>query len=436
MIEQYTSPVAVNNSQEPWLVGEGVVVSGGVAIPSLDFNFITGGLPGTVTFTRASTATYFNSAGTLTSAAINEARFDYNPSTLAARGLLIEEQRANNYTYSATFDDPVWTKTRSSITANTVVSPDGESNGDKLVEDTTASSTHTIAQLSSFVSGTTYTYSIFVKQGERTAVRILFPAAAFTSNLTANFDISTGAWRTTSPSPSAGLTLAVQTINNGWYRISVTATATTTASSTILLYLLDLPSSTGSYTGNGTSGLFLWGAQLEAGAFPTSYIPTVATALTRSTDVATVNTLTPWFNATEGTLFAQAEVPVITQTGRTMASIGRAVASAYELILNITSTGAPGLPVATILASTTQFQYQPTPERFSTKGALAYKENDSQAAFDGTASATDTSVTLPDLLATLYIGKRDDITPLNGWLKRVTYYPRRLSQAELESITA
>jgi hypothetical protein len=90
-----------------------------------------------------------------------------------------------------------------------------------------------------------------------------FPAAAFTSNLTANFDISTGAWRTSSPAPSAQLTLSVEILDNGWYRISATATATATAASTILLYLLDSPSNTGSYSGDGTSGLYIWGAQFN-----------------------------------------------------------------------------------------------------------------------------------------------------------------------------
>jgi hypothetical protein len=108
-----------------------------------------------------------------------------------------------------------------------------------------------------------WTYSLFVKQAERTAVRVLFPAAAFTSNLTANFDISTGAWRTSSPAPSAQLTLSVEILDNGWYRISATATATATAASTILLYLLDSPSNTGSYSGDGTSGLYIWGAQFN-----------------------------------------------------------------------------------------------------------------------------------------------------------------------------
>lgn len=431
MIEQYTSPVAVNNSQEPWLVGDGVVVSGGVAIPSLDFNFITGGLPGTVTFTRASTATYFNSAGVLTSAAINEARFDYNPSTLAARGLLIEEQRANSLTYSEDLTDASWAKNAVTISSNAIVAPDGLTTADKM-DETAVTSGHGLDKSFSYVSGTTYTISYFVKAAERSAINHLFPSAAFGSNLNARFDLTTGAFS----SVSAGITTFSQNVGNGWWRIAFTATATASVTTVIRINLLATIGGSTNYLGVLGSGLYFWGAQLEVGAFPTSYIPTVATALTRSADVATVNTLTPWFNATEGTLFAQAEVPVITQTGRTMASIGRAVASAYELYLNITSTGAPGLPVATILAATTQFQYQPTPERFSTKGALAYKENDSQAAFDGTASATDTSVTLPDLLATLYIGKRDDITPLNGWLKRVTYYPRRLSQAELESITA
>jgi len=414
--------------------------------PTLNLNFVGADrLDPQITFTRASTATYFNSAGVLTSAAINTPRFDYNPATLAARGLLIEEQRTNLLLQSQDFGT-TWTTADVTLTTDDTTSPDGTVNADSILENATTAR-HYIQQPTTTISGgATLTGTVFLKNkslSSRFVVVWISSGVPGTYRIGCTVDLVNG---TVSAGSSAGggttsvSTPTITSVGNGWYRVSLTGNLDVSVTSATLRFGFSNSSAAASiapsYLGDGTSAFYLWGAQLEAGAFPTSYIPTTTTALTRSADVASVNTLTPWFNATEGTLFAQAEVPVITQTGRTMASIGRAVASAYELYLNITSTGAPGLPVATILAATTQFQYQPTPERFSTKGALAYKENDSQAAFDGTASATDTSVTLPDMLATLYIGKRDDITPLNGWLKRVTYYPRRLSQAELESITA
>jgi len=157
--------------------------------------------------------------------------------------------------------------------------PNGYLNADKLVENT-ATNTHQITQTTAFVSETVYTWSFFVKAAERSVVRVLFPSAAFGSNLTANFDIAVGQWRTGSPTPSAALTLFSQDVGDGWYRISATAKATASVSSTILLMLVDSPSNTGSYAGDGTSGVYIWGAQLSDSASLNPYVYNPAAALT------------------------------------------------------------------------------------------------------------------------------------------------------------
>ena len=158
--------------------------------------------------------------------------------------------------------------------------------------------------------------------------------------------------------------------------------------------------------------------------------------MTRAIDVAQVNTLSPWFNASEGTLYAQAEVPSVVLASRAMAVIARSTSTANDLYVTI-SRAADSRRTLGVVATTSQFGYTPTGTTTSSKGALAYKTDDSQGAFDGTASSVNTSVTLPTALTTLYIGNDDSGNAvLNGWLKRVTYYPRRLSDAQLQQITA
>ncbi len=249
-----------------------------------------------ITFTRASTGTFFNSSGVLTRAAIDAPRLDYDPSTLAAQGLLIEEARTNLCLQSEDWGSATWSKSGSTITANATAAPTGTTIADKLVEDT-STGTHITTQsisLGGSVDNSAYVISVFAKASERTRFQ-LFDNAQASSGITA-FDLSNGT--------VVSGTGTITAVGNGWYRCSVFPLKSTSITSTLTIRLISTGTTT-SYTGDGTSGIFLFGAQLEAGAFPTSYIPTTTTALTRSADVASVNTLSPWYSATEGTLFAE-----------------------------------------------------------------------------------------------------------------------------------
>jgi hypothetical protein len=226
----------------------------------------------------------------------------------------------------------------------------------------------------------------------------------------------------------AGTTITL--LNNGWYRVSVPFTPTNTTPPVYSLY----NGTTNSYTGDGTSGLFLWGAQTEAGAFPTSYIPTTTTALTRAADVASVNTLSPWYNATEGTLYSEA-VPIGLKNPGAQYEVTLGTSGTNEVRNRFVNANA----AAQIHSSAGETFSYTTAATVNTvyKTALAYKTNDSAAAINGTASATDTSVTLPTASSVMYLGQDTGGGGLlNGYLRRIVFYPRRLSNAELQSITS
>jgi hypothetical protein len=388
-----------------------------------------------ITFTRSTTGTFVGSNGLIQSAAIDAPRFDFSPVTLAPLGLLIEEQRVNLFLYSAQFDNAAWVKGNSTVTANATTSPDGTANADKLVENT-ATSTHQITQQTAFVSGTTYTWSFFVKAAERSVVRVLFPAAAFTSNLTANFDLATGAWRTASPTPSAALTLTSQNAGNGWYRITASTAATASVNQTILLLMCDSPSNTGNYTGDGTSGVFIWGAQLEAGAFPTSYIPTVASTVTRAADVAvmTGTQFSPWYNQNEGTIIASwSTTSVVVPTALGVFGVSDGTANERIQIRRVPAANEASFIV--VDGGVVQYNTPITASSGINISALAYRVNDFISANNGTLGAADLSGTLPTPTQA-EIGFGQGLTYLNGHLRNVTYYPTRLTDAQLQALTA
>jgi len=141
-------------------------------LPLLNLDFANAGvLDPRITFTRASTATYFDYAGVLRTAQNNIARFDYNPSTLAAQGLLIEEQRTNSMLRSEEFSDASWTKGGATVTANSTTAPSGTTTADTLVEDTSTGQHRVYRTTSGTTNTNPYTISFFAKASTRTPKR-------------------------------------------------------------------------------------------------------------------------------------------------------------------------------------------------------------------------------------------------------------------------
>ena len=178
----------------------------------------------------------------------------------------------NLLTYSEQFDNAAWTKSRATISADAIAAPDGRTTAYKFVEDGTASQTHQMSRGVSVTSGTPITLSVYAKAAERSRLSIAFTnAGAFSTVQRATFDLSTGIASSTQGTP----TVAIEALSGGYYRCSITATPTSTATATSILYLDN--GSTVVYTGDGSSGLYIWGAQLVTGSDPLVYRSVEAT---------------------------------------------------------------------------------------------------------------------------------------------------------------
>jgi hypothetical protein len=394
-----------------------------------------------ITFTRASTATFFDSAGVLQSAAIDAPRFDYNPSTLAAQGFLIEEARTNsirnNTMVGAVAGTPGTAPTNWPISLTGAgitqeVAAVGTENGINYVDiryygtptsgNSLAIAFDSVNQIAA-ASGQTWTESVFVK----------LQAGSFTGTSTTINLLGTNGSSGTEQIASANITSTPSTLRE--CRLSVTGTfanaGTTHAQPRVRIgYTVGTP-----FDITLRIGL----PQLELGAFATSVIETTTTALTRAADVASVNTLSPWFNASAGTIYVE---------GVGVDNISSGATRRYVEINDATS--AERFLIGYVLTTSTRFQVSDNGASqadvgvaVTTGGALVkiaatYETNYFQQASNGTLATADTSGTLPTVTK-LNIGSDGGPTAntsLNGYLRRIVYYPRRLSDAELQSITS
>jgi hypothetical protein len=357
-------------------------------------------------------------------------RFDYNPATLAPRGLLIEEQRVNLALYSEQFDNAGWTKTRSSITANATTSPDGTANADRFVIDTTPATNHPVGQSTSVTSGTTYALTVFAKADQFSQINLRFSAQFPAGN--AYYDLNSGTVSSSGTVVSASMT----SFGNGWWRCVLVMTANATGASAPQIFLAQGNSITIA-TADGTSGLFIWGAQLEAGAFATSYIPTVASTVTRAADDASMTgtNFSSWYNASEGTVVAnfgpffrttgnpgvvQIDDGAATNTIRTYA--GSVVSPVFSVIVG-------GVSQAFLNAGTIN-------TNANTSIAGAYALDNFAKSINGLAPETDASGTIPVVNRMLIGSGTAGVNFLNGYMRSITFYPQRLTNAQLQALTA
>ena len=354
-------------------------------------------------------------------------RFDYDPVTLAPKGLLVEEARTNLLTYSAQFDNASWFKSAGSVTANATTSPDGTANADTFTEDT-STGTHIIRfQPFTVTSGTTYTAAVYVKANGRNRVRLInFDGV---TSFVSIFNLSTG-------TVESG-TGTIISVGNGWYRIAQTfASGSTVATNFAYQISLD-DGTTNNYTGNGTSGIYIYGAQLEAGAFATSYIPTVASTVTRSADVATINgsLFSQWYGRSEGTFVAGFDMA----GGSAAFANNRAVLVARESATSSHNiyNGSGQVTGWTVVSGVDQ--------AFLTTGALAadtvtnmayaYKANDFAASRNGGTVATDTSGTLPSPTVLGICSNSANSLFLSGHIRSIDYIPARAADFQLQALT-
>ena len=404
-----------------WPRGVGAISPYSGATMLLDF--LNPVLDPRITFSRGTGATRVNQSGFIETVGNDTPRFDYDPVTLAPRGLLIEEARTNLLTYSQDWTNAAWSKANITVTAAATASPDGTVNAQRLQATATAVTNN--VSPSAVVAATAASFSVYVKQGTGATTANRFALRNVTTATTlilGTLNYSTGVF--TYSVGSTGVTAI--NVGNGWWRLVVTATSGITSGDSLAGYV-------GFVGGAQTAGdhLFAYGAQLEAGSFATSYIPTVASTVTRSADVATMTgtNFSSWYNQSEGTIVAETAL-----IAKSAASYG-----IYAFDDGTTNNAYPsfystGLQANSRVSGANVFTSSGTLSPIS-KSAFAYKIADYASSFNGASPTTQLSGAIPSGLNRLQIGAYNGFQT-NGHIRTIAYFNTRAADFQLQALSA
>jgi hypothetical protein len=395
--------------------------------PSLDLDFTQEVLDNRITFTRGSTGTRVNRNRLIETVAANQPRFDYDPISGECKGLLIEESRQNLLLQSNSPDNLVspWGKGANTTRIGVTAAPDG-TNTAVYFSGNGSSANEFVNQSVNLSANTTYTCSVWVK------------LIAGTGSVP-----TTGTIISASYHNGTALTRSTVSYNNNltteWKRFSTTFTNVTAQTGVSMFFIADQ---------NNTAQIAIWGAQLETGAFPTSYIPTTASTVTRSADLASMTgtNFSSWYNSSEGTIYSNISITralTAEATGSWTLDNG-SYANGYSLYHTSTSsssrlavrgpnTSSSGTSIGDVTGiDVTKLKNCSIILPSTTNTILSC----SNAKFSGNVTSFNSGVTVNRLL----IGWNNVIgTPannyLNGTISRLTYYPRRLKDNQLVLLT-
>jgi hypothetical protein len=379
----------------------------------------------TVTTSQAIT----NYIPVLLTAGGGQPRFDHNPTTRESLGLLIEEQRTNSAIYSADFTNAAWVlEDISTVTGNVAVAPDGTLTADLVIPNTN-SNDHSIYQNRTPASN--QTFSLYAKAAGYNYVMLGYNNNA--DNEGVFFNLSNG---TVSQNTST-LTPTITAVGNGWYRCSVAYTS----GFSYLMVCVSANGTTRVFAGNGFSGVLLWGAQVESGLFPTSYIPTTSAAATRADENAYLigDNFTSWFNNAEGTIYSDTKfVGLQPSAFPAMFALANSDPNTTNLGMGV-NTATAAYFASGWLAGNIQFNINVgsgAAAGVSARNIMAYAVNDFAASSNAGTAGTASSGLVAQF-DRFQIGGNVTYQPrLNAWYKKVAYYPKRVTNANLVALTS
>ncbi|WP_146205318.1 MULTISPECIES: hypothetical protein [unclassified Azospirillum] len=402
--------------------------------PVLDFVFSASTAVPSGVITGSSSKWVTGPNGLLTSVAAGTCPIDYDPTTGVTRGLLVEESRTNLLTNSVSLSG--WSTSSATRTLNAATGIDGAQSASRFVATATSNTSPNVTL--NTTSGTTYVMSLYCKlEVGSTWMRVRL-ADGSTTVLNAWFNISTRAVGTVNAATGTITSFsAAQPINvgNGWVRIGVTFS--TTAST--------LAFACAAATGDGVGAMAIgdqwlmgW-AQHEAGSFPTSYIPTVGSTVTRAADVNTLLlSSVPGWNASEGMIYVEAELSYgVTPISQTLLSLDDGTANNIITLFSELNSGKllfrtanGGVTSTDILLST--LAAAPTS---TFKAAIAWSSGVARASFNGS-SLSVTGTVVPAVTKLSIFNRGDGLRPATGRIRRLTLFPRALSSSTLPLLTA
>ena len=352
----------------------------------------------------------------------NVPRLDYLNSSCPR--LLLEPQRINLVTFSEQINNADWFSNNLTITANQAISPDGYTNADLLDDGTAASTQHWFYQGTTLANSTTYTLSLYAKYVSRQNMSINIYNGA--SSQYVDYNIQNG----TIVGSTGDVTASITSAGNGWYRLTYTRAMAASGGPN---YRIALADDTGNetYTGSNKQTL-IYGCQIEAGAYATSYIPTLGASVTRGADDSGKTGISSLIGQTEGVMFIDMEFKGYDNIAKWLAFLGtgNSYISFYtdtiaRFIVEISNSGSVVFQNQTITFSVGQ--------RY--KLAVAYKANDFAFYINGTQIATDNSGTPPatSQFALQYNTNNDNLTART--YNQALLFKTRLTNAQLAELT-
>lgn len=379
-----------------------------------------------ITFSRTTSATFLGSNGLLQTAANNVPRIEYD-ATGAVKGLLIEEARTNLVLNSGNLST-VLIEYNTQLVASGVTVPDGSTDAYLLYPDSSGVARFIYSPAQTLTAGATQTTSVYMKaSGVTTGLFYSSAGGGLSTSGFAWFDLSAGTVGTV----VSGYTATIEDVGNGWYRCSVSGV--TLNGGYLIVGVADADNST-AVTKSGTDGILVWGAQAETGAFPTSYIPTTGAPATRARDIAEIPTSAFGYNNDKGTVVCEFD------------SAALYVSTIFTLVVDQANDGmtaiiypANRVSYQVVTGGVTQvnsnFDAYATASQVS-KVATVYAKDDFAAVLNGGAVATDTAGSVPPvstLKLGVYWGAGDFF--MSGHIKSIQYYPRRLTDTQLQELT-